>query len=129
VRTTLLGWKRTGRALNVRMPFDYSWWLDEVLALRKAREAADLRDCADDVSIDTVLARESEAALKAANVSDITYLTQDGIESCYYDAVARKLGPNSYEPDKLKDVPLQGRVVDGNALEQEIRALMLEKGR
>lgn len=88
---TLLGYKRVGFGENFR-PQSYEWWLEEI----KARH--DQHRYGPTVSIDTVLAAESRQTLDAAEVPRWMYTTQDGKFSCYYDAVADKIGPSSYCP-------------------------------
>lgn len=97
---TLLGYKTAGFGANVKHQ-DYSWWLDSV---QKA-----IGDTYATISIDTVLAAESEAQLKAYGVQKWSYHTQDGLFSAYIDAVNMTLAPSSYAgtpiliPDKCAD--------------------------
>jgi hypothetical protein len=50
--------------------------------------------------IDTPLAKESIEKLKAINVPDTYYKTEEGKFSCYIDAVEGKIGPSSYAEKK-----------------------------
>jgi uncharacterized protein YkwD len=91
LRVTLLGWKTTHRGATYSKK-DYSWWLDEINELRTKGHCPSL-------SIDTVLAAQSEDQLIAAGIPKYLYHTEDGAFSAYIDAVEKKLGKSSYEVD------------------------------
>lgn len=88
LRTTLLGFKRQGRAKNIK-PKDYSWWPKVIAKLQKD----DVYPC---VAIDTSLAAESKKGLKSLAIAEALYETSDGTFSAYIDAVTGKMGPSSY---------------------------------
>lgn len=95
LRTTLLGYKRTGRGADVA-PSDYSTWIDDIRSLK-------IRS----IGIDTALAAESTEALKAAGVPPYLFHVAEGAFSMYIDAVTSMVGPSSYAPDKMIKVDLK----------------------
>jgi hypothetical protein len=100
LRITLLGYKTTGRGSDFK-PQDYKGWLDVVKKLHKDKVYFNL-------GIDTLLAQESLAALKKANIHPTLYETHEGRFSMYIDAVEMKLGPSSFVEDlamkRVKDL-------------------------
>ena len=96
-RVTLLGFKGTGRAKDI-IPNKIDW-IKSIQTLIKER------DCPV-IAIDTVLAKEYEKELKKIKIPSHLYETKDGTFSMYIDAVEKKCGPSSYEPDKLVDLKM-----------------------
>jgi hypothetical protein len=90
---TLLDYKAVGRGARNK-PEPYGDWIKLALSYQVS------------VGIDTPLAKKSEEELKKSGVSKLLYNTEEGKTSCYIDAVDRKIGPCSYEPDKLEDFRL-----------------------
>jgi MoaA/NifB/PqqE/SkfB family radical SAM enzyme len=92
----LLGYKDVGRGKN----FDYSvnekHWLDVVKYIYKDKKWLS-------ISIDTSLANRYNEMIEDADIDQRLYHIKDGKYSCYIDAVNNKIGPSSYEPDKLID--------------------------
>lgn len=89
-KVTLLGYKRVGFGETFR-PEGYEWWLQEVMELVNTRNCPTL-------SIDTVLAAESQNALEEAGVPKWLYTVEEGKFSCYIDMVGQRIGPSSYCP-------------------------------
>lgn len=94
-KLTLLGYKTTGRGLNV-LPIDYSDWFKLI------------EDRYQYVGIDTVLACQWKENLEISRVPNIFYETEEGKFSCYIDLVNLRMGPCSYTDnyDKL-ELPLK----------------------
>jgi len=90
---TLLDYKPVGRGAK-NNPHPYGDWI-------KAALSHEIK-----VGIDTPLAKKYEKELKKKGVSKLLYSTEEGKTSCYIDAVSRKMGPCSYEPDKFEDFRL-----------------------
>lgn len=105
LRVTLLGYKPLLRG-NTYVAQDYRWWIKAVEELTNKYECPTL-------SIDTVLASQFEEQLKTWGVPKWLYHTKDGLFSAYVDAVAGSIGPSSYEPDRMVELPLTGREDEG----------------
>jgi hypothetical protein len=99
-QVTLLGWKNVGFGENYNKK-DYSWWLGSLM--NKAHPIGR-------IAIDTVLAAEFNNELQASDVPRILYHTEDGKFSCYIDWVKKKMGPSSYEPDKMQSLSMQSEL-------------------
>ena len=109
-RITLLGFKTTGRGQDYKednwLYKDYSWWLKSIQALRTSSYYTS-------IGVDTILAKEFESEIKAAGISHRLYETQEGMHSCYIDAVELKMGPSSYCDESLM-VPITTQVPKTN---------------
>ncbi|MCK9596487.1 radical SAM protein [Candidatus Pacearchaeota archaeon] len=94
IKLTLLGAKGVGRGCNFK-PFKFDW----------LKIISDFNDenKLPTIAIDTALAAENKDKLDEYNIPEWCYEIKDGKFSCYIDAVERKLGPSSYEQDKLID--------------------------
>ncbi len=88
----LLGYKTAGRGKYFR-PYDYSGWLD---IIERIREGVYF-----ELSIDTLLAEQSQKELEEADVPRWLYSVKDGSHSFYIDCVERKAGPCSYSDDTV----------------------------
>lgn len=86
---TLLDYKSVGRGARNK-PEPYGDWIKSALSYKIS------------VGIDTPLAKKYEKELKKSGISKLVYNTEEGKTSCYIDAVDKKIGPCSYEPDKLE---------------------------
>jgi hypothetical protein len=107
ISVTLLGYKRFGFGLDYEH-IPYHWWISKVM------ERADQRPYGAAVSIDTVLAKEYEDQILAAQVPSWLFTTEEGQFSCYIDAVKNKMGPSSYcGEDSMIDIA-EHRLVDGD---------------
>lgn len=82
---TLLGYKDSNRGAS-KAPHKIDNWIDIV------------RKYTHRVSIDTVLAAQSQEALAEAGVPHWMYDVKDGLFSMYIDAVNGTVGPSSYSP-------------------------------
>jgi len=103
--TLLLDFKTTGRGAHGPR-FDYSNWLEVVRTVKHNRlDLEELKYREWQVGIDTPLAKRSKRDLEAMGIPELTYETEEGKHSAYWDLVEDKFGPCSYEPDKLLDVP------------------------
>jgi len=93
---TILGYKTTGRGNSFKPASSAEdCWniLMELLEENKYMR----------VGIDTVFAEQIKTQLQASKVSPVFYHTQDGIFSCYIDAVKKMIAPSSYcEESKYK---------------------------
>lgn len=110
LQVTLLGYKTTGFGSNFR-PFPYTDWLDIVL---KARNEHYL-----ELAIDTVLAAQSAPELIANGIDECLFTVQEGKFSCYIDAVENRIGPCSYAPEQMVDLPREGPLAA--AIQSEFR--------
>lgn len=105
VRTTLLGFKETGRGGKFKEiaikrswdKFDETSWLDVLVDLNA-------KDKLGTISIDTTLASRYEKQLQAISLPSWLYHIQEGKYSLYIDSVNHKAGPSSYHLDKLIDI-------------------------
>jgi molybdenum cofactor biosynthesis enzyme MoaA len=115
LRVTLLGYKDVGRGPEFPK-MDYSWWLKDIIALRKLEENAkkftvrvlkkfhwrDKQYYVPTISIDTVVAHDYEKELVNSGIPSWLFHTVDGAFSAYVDGVNNRMGPASYDNfDKL----------------------------
>tara|TARA_Y100000034_G_C6890471_1_gene409525 strand:- start:605 stop:2128 length:1524 start_codon:yes stop_codon:yes gene_type:complete len=93
---TLLGYKTVGRGEDVRQA-DYGWWLGCIRRLQDATTCPP-------IGIDTVMVQQFEEQLEQAGIPGIMYQKEEGMFSCYIDAVENKIGPSSFcEQDDMVD--------------------------
>lgn len=113
---TLLGYKRHGFGLDyVHEP--YHWWLDVVKA------EGENRHWGAKISVDTVMAKEYEQQILAANVPEWLFTTEEGKFSCYIDAVNGTMGPSSFcHPEAMVsiDEESEGRYRDLEKVIEEV---------
>lgn len=96
-RVTLLGYKTNGRGGNFNIT-PYDWWIE---ATKEVRDEG----CYVRVGIDTALASQYEKEIKAAQVPDVLFHTEEGKFSAYIDVVQQKIGPSSYcSEDKMVEL-------------------------
>lgn len=103
---TLLGYKSVGRGGDA--PFPNVDWLGQYLEL-----PADERPR---ISIDTVLASQSQQQLADADIPRWCYEVREGKHSCYVDAVKGTMARSSYEdaiPSRFKSVDDFERIYAG----------------
>lgn len=103
-RVLLLDYKTTGRGYK-GPTYSTDDWISVVRAARAFRLAAAKRDGEPvgdwTIGIDTPLAKRCAEDLKGAGVDPLFYETEEGKFSAYWDLVAKKIGPCSYQPEKL----------------------------
>lgn len=98
IRVTLLGYKTAGRGKSV-MPSLYKDWFTVV-------ERVAEKDTYLQIGIDTALAEQFDAQLKARGVDTRFYHVLEGAFSAYVDAVKGSMGPSSYGPrEELLPLP------------------------
>lgn len=103
-KVTLLGWKDSGRGLDYRNSTpSYIMKKNQVLGEWVLPKLFEWNDdeyrYGFSVSIDTVLAAQSQAQLAELNVPRWLYFTSEGKWSMYIDAVSEKAGASSFVPD------------------------------
>lgn len=103
IRVVLLGYKPVGRGASYKYKAEYIEWLPALLK----SESHYL------IGLDTPLVEE----LRETDVLDdvprlLTRAAVEGATSCYIDAVGGKIGPDSYHPDKMVPLSLEGRDMD-----------------
>jgi len=105
IRTTLLGFKETGRGSRFKEiavkrswnKFNESEWLDVLINLNSKKELGQ-------ISIDTTMASKYEGDLKSSGIPEWMYHIEEGRYSMYLDMVANAYGPSSYHLDKLQKI-------------------------
>ncbi len=100
VGLTLLGFKTTGFGGEypidtTRSPADWMPLVKEHLRYQG-------------VAIDTLLAGQCQEELDGDNVPEWSYHTEEGKWSMFIDAVEGRMGPSSYEPDRMIDLDTSG---------------------
>lgn len=99
IRLTLLGFKRTGRGIQMEVNPNHRW-VDVLADLIRDDNHWNRYHLEHAVAIDTLMAAECEPLFADAGISPVWYGTQEGAFSCYIDAVTNQLGDSSYVPER-----------------------------
>ena len=99
INLTILGFKEIERGKTYRQieNDDNQTWLDIV---KKCYE----KEWYVNVGIDTCMARKYQDKLVKEGIPRISYHVDEGKFSCYIDGCQEKMGPSSYEPERMVDL-------------------------